>query len=250
MSVQVTISCLLLILGATSFAGPVAAVENPLTEEEIIERILELRREIEDLLEALPPELRQEVERRWEVRRSPDRGPTDEIAEPKVEPPALPPPADTEAGDLARSEEPTAAVLCSHFKILDDNADDRVSGGDRYWRYLRLWNDDGDSRLTDSEIESLLQYGVKSLEVGLRSYMRADGSTGELDLADVLYLILESGKDATEGRRVLLLDASRLARGEDRLVDSDGGLLTGWIPIGRGLFLQSAEGMRAPLVCP
>ncbi|TNF73377.1 MAG: hypothetical protein EP299_08330 [Acidobacteria bacterium] len=40
--------------------------EKPQSTAEIIERILELRREMEALLEVLPPELQQEIERRWQ----------------------------------------------------------------------------------------------------------------------------------------------------------------------------------------
>lgn len=39
--------------------------EKPQSTAEIIERILELRREMEALLEVLPPELQDEIERRW-----------------------------------------------------------------------------------------------------------------------------------------------------------------------------------------
>lgn len=40
--------------------------ERPQSTAEIIERILELRREMEALLEVLPPELQDEIERRWQ----------------------------------------------------------------------------------------------------------------------------------------------------------------------------------------
>ena len=39
---------------------------RPQSTAEIIERILELRREMEALLEVLPPELQEEIERRWQ----------------------------------------------------------------------------------------------------------------------------------------------------------------------------------------
>ena len=43
-----------------------AAEARPQTTAEIIERILELRREMEALLEVLPPQLQEEIERRWQ----------------------------------------------------------------------------------------------------------------------------------------------------------------------------------------
>ncbi|MGB6336446.1 MAG: hypothetical protein WBG96_12620 [Thermoanaerobaculia bacterium] len=62
LTVWLIISCLAapLVLGAQEIAEA-----KPQSTAEIIERILELRREMEALLEVLPPELQEEIERRW-----------------------------------------------------------------------------------------------------------------------------------------------------------------------------------------
>jgi len=80
-----------LLSGASVIAHPATAEETTTatseSQEEIIQRILELRGEIEELLELLPAEMREEVERRWRDRQQVDLAPQSEPeARTEVEP--------------------------------------------------------------------------------------------------------------------------------------------------------------------
>lgn len=179
-----TVLHLTLVLGCLVSAVAGAQDEpatDALTEEQIVERILELRRQIDELIAALSPEMRQELERRLAA---PDAAPSPPVPEPPApEPPTPAPPAPTpptpappapespapespapepptpeppapEAVAEAAPGEPAAAEpspplrrrrvrgpRCNFLEVLDSNQDGKISAFDRYWRHLYLWFD-------------------------------------------------------------------------------------------------------------
>jgi hypothetical protein len=262
-----------ILLSAISSVGIQAFGEESVTrtQEEIILQILDLREQIEDLLAALPPEVREAVERRWEQRESvpavepPDAAPT--FVEPVTEiesgvelptgstPETSPiPPVASEP--IVGEAEPRVGVAqepappCGGFHLLDTNGDQLVSGADRQWRFLRLWFDDGDGILTDSELESLFELGVRLIDVDLRFYVNAEGDSEDVDADDLIELARVGKGNSSRRTGVLVIDSGRLARGEMlTLSGPDGDQTTGYLPMGSGLFLTDNAGKSWPVIC-
>ena len=213
--------------------------------EWIIEEILRLRGEAESLLEALPPDLREEVERRWQELQAtslevpaaeesqseptvaappePDAGPEDfapvpaEIAASPEPTPASGPDAELEPA----LESEAAQVLsepakeCDSLGPLDTNSDGVISASDRNWRYLRLRADMGSKSNSMGDLESLYDLGFREIDVNLRFYKLADGFTGDITLDDRIRFELLSKRKSGRRSMILFIQASRLARGGD-----------------------------------
>jgi len=230
------------------------------SQEEIVERILELRSQIEDLLEILPADVREEVERRWQERHTED--PELESSLETLTDPVPTPEQEREIVDESEAEpdlEPIAeevvvetAPPCGGFHLFDTNEDSLVSGGDRPWRFLRLWFDsNGDSRIDESEIETPFDLGVRQIDVGLRFYGNEEGDSEDLDVDDFIWLRQVGKGKANRRSGALVVAAERLARdGRLGLVDADGTQLSGYQPLGSTSFLETSDGERFPVFCP
>ena len=252
--------------------------ESPPPEdvERIIEEILQLRGEADALLEALSPELRDEVERRWEELQA---APPEDLGEGASDPVSSiadsPEPADTapvpaEVGATAVPEpelepeaedqspaasevvsEPEPAKECDSLGPLDTNGDGVISASDRNWRYLRLRADMGGRSTNMVELESLYDLDIREIDVNLRFYELDDGAAGDIFIDDRIRFELLSKRKSGRRSMILFIQASRLARGGSlRLVDGSGALLAGDQPLAPGVALQTAEGSRLPLLCP
>lgn len=270
----------------TVFGGAFAAAQDghaaaELSQEEILERILELRAQIEDLLESLPPEMRDEVERRWRERSAVEQMalPAEQPAAPAPSEPPAPPetaPAPTpdsepiaESTELSAPEsdtpqptEPTESLAqdaepalappaCGGIHLFDTNEDALLSGGDRHWRFLGLWFDgDADGALDETEIEGLFALGVRQIDVALKFYLDDEGATEDIDVEDLVWL-RQVGKNKAKRRSgALIIDADRLARdGRLWLVDADGTQLSGFQPLVSDIDLETRDGERLPLLC-
>ena len=248
----VMLVCVPILAGAQLWAQD-EEVPSPEDVERIIEEILELRGQAESLLETLPPELREEVERRWlELHSPPAEFVAEEVQqdEPILEIPSepagplaaeapapqsdLPPPPDPESQPTLETEpeptvtseedsepapesmpeaEPEPAKECDSLGPLDTNGDGVISAGDRNWRYLRLRADMG-GRSTDlGDLESLYDLGIREIDVNLRFFKMADGFIGDIFVDDRVRFEL-LGKRRSSGRSLILfIQASRLARG-------------------------------------
>jgi hypothetical protein len=225
-------------------AGP-AVGEEPVAEsapEEIVERIVELRRELDALLASLPAELRDEVERRL----SQERG------EAVV---ALPPPAevevDTTVPEVVAAPEPAPAAEseCAALAVFDSNEDGFVSGLDRYWRYFKLWLDDGDGDIEEPELASLYDSGIAQISARLTHHTTVDGGSGDVWVEEGVVVVDVPGRNSRSA--VLLIDADRLARGgEMHLVAVDGAALTGFHAVGEAVVVALAGDELRPLLCP
>jgi hypothetical protein len=250
------------------------AETKPQSTAEIIERILELRREMEALLEVLPPELQEEIERRWrelqeaEAARAASHVPQVEStgrAEVAVVPP---PPVPLQTAEFeprpestARAEvavvpptpgpEPAAVPVCGTLIPFDSNDDGVLSGADRYWRYLRLELEGGGAGLEAQGPSSLYELGIRTINVDLKFFTTPDKERGDIDVDKAIHIGLV-GKGRLVGESgVLVIDADRLARGgEIKLVDGSGTLLAGFQALRPGLALETADGGRLPLLCP
>lgn len=235
------------------------------TTEEIIEQILVLRQQIESLLKALPPEMREEIESRWRERQQAELPiaetelpPTIPSSDPSVseQPAPLEPsqptaesPVPETAPEPAPSLEPRAT--CGTLGPLDTNEDGLISGGDRYWRYLRLWFDNGNGTLEEAEIESPFSLGIRQIDVGMGSFKDSDDAVGDIDVDDLVRLHLHSRGRSGTRTGVLIIEAGRLARGDELwLVDSSGTKLANYQPLTTELAFEFADGNRHPLSCP
>jgi hypothetical protein len=234
-----------------------AATARPAaSEEEIIQRIIDLRQQIEDLLSVLPPEVQEEVERRWRDQQAVS-APTPEAGsesretamEATMETEPVPP-APEQQTELPTAETAEALPPCGGFLLFDTNGDGLISGADRQWRFVRLWFDAGDGTLEETELESLFDLGVRQIDVGLRFYTNVDGDSEDVDAGDVIELTQVGRGNATRRRGALVIEADRLARGGVLvLIDSDGNSLSGYQPLGSGTLLADGDDVHHPLVC-
>ncbi len=233
------------------------------SQEEIVERILELQRRIDELMADLTPEARAEVRRR--------------LAGPDVAPPAKVPIRKTAREPTAPAAEATASEAaiadatppsdipklirrrsrrapCNTLRRLDENADGKISSADRYWRYLYLWTDrNGDRRMQDREVESAYDRRVREIAVSLETFNRTKGGLGEIRIEDRVVLDLRGDGFSERGRRddgVLVVDADALRRGDGpRLLGPGGEALEGLQPFRSGLRLEIAAQVTT-LNCP
>ena len=258
------------------------SVESPPDHQETVEEILELRRQLEALLSTLPPELREEMERQW--REQLEEGEAPPVTPSITEPVAGTDPIDSESkGDgtesdpsvlagtdskdstpideITESSSPvTAADLvasdesppsCIHLAAFDSNNDRVVSAGDRYWRYLRLWNDNGDGIVDEElEIDSLYELGIREIRVELDYYGLPNNVSGDITVGDQVQLILVDPKRNSAAPATLVVQAGRIARGgEIWIADESGAVLDGYQTIGPAIVAETSEGDRLPLVC-
>lgn len=250
------VTTLLLLLPALSLA---AAPEEP-TPAEIVERILELQREIDDLLARLPPDLREEVEKKL-AEPPPLKGAEPEPAAAPEPPAAEPPAAEPPAAEPAPSPPPPSRrfgrrrAACNTLEAFDTNGDGTVNALDRYFRYLYLWIDrDGDGGMDKREIVTTFDRKVNEISAGLESFASDRLGHGEIRILEHIELDLrgdgfDSGR--TRDDAVLLVDATSLQRGDGpRLLSSSGEPIEGIQPFERGWRLEDAEGNVTRLDCP
>lgn len=259
--------------------------------DEVIEQILDLREQLEALLSGLPPELRDEVELRWNHRLDAARPADSADASPApLEPPSRSSadpagdlePSVTTAADVDPSEaelrlesgdsipldnlvEPTATIEeitiaegevtspeCVHLAAFDTNEDRVVSSGDRYWRYLRLWEDNGDGVVNEElEIESLFELEIREIRVELDYYGLPNDVSGDITVGDEVQLILVDTKRNAASPATLVVQAGRMARGgQIWIADEAGRVLDGYQVVGPAILAETAAGIKMPLVCP
>lgn len=263
---------------------------DPVDTEAIVEQILELQEQLESLLSALPPDLREKVERQWKIRletkqRAEARVPEDQPGfenETAQVPPAAPPmseesvaipfvPADSTAIDLEEvpvgderlehaeakgssnvvEPEAKATLSCVHLAAFDTNEDGIVSPGDRYWRYLRLWTDNGDGVVNEElEIDSLFELDIREIRVELDYYGLRGDVSGDIRVGDQVQLVLIDPKRNSSAPATLVVQAGRMARGGHIwLADSSGQVLDGYQAVTPAIVAETDDGRRLPLVC-
>ena len=219
--------------------------------QDLIESLGQLQREIDRLLAQLTaglPEVQTEVGTR--VSEAGQNG--GEVDTPtrlsEVPSPAIEPVAEEPAVVAQRLIEPPAEAECEEFKVFDSNEDGVLSGLDRYWRYFRLWRDDGDGVIEESELSGLYDAGVGEVTVRLGTYRTVDGIAGDvIGGGNIRFDLL--GKNGDIAR--LTLDADRLARGgELELQDGSGFALTGRQALTSQMIVAPVDGTPAPLSCP
>ncbi len=235
-------ACCLLVLGCLA-----AAVRGePPAPEEIVERILELRREINALMAQLPPELREEV--------------CKQLAELDAAPPADATTVTAPPAAAAPVPEPPRRVrkqpACNTLVVFDTNQDGRVDSSDRYWRHLNLWIDrNGDGRVEEREISSPFDRGVREIEVDLAGFERTKDRYGAIRIGEHLVLDLR-GDGFDKGPRrsddgVLLVDATTLARASGpRILSASGEVVEGIQPFVAGWRIEEANGRVTVISCP
>lgn len=232
---------------ASADRGEVEASERPANEEELAEHLLALRREIDELLTVLAsrraePEVDSPLPAEGEaVKVAPPPAVAEEGSE-KFAPVEV-----VEAAEARVSSRPEADAQCAEFEMFDTNEDGVVSALDRYWRYFRLWRDDGDGVVEDSEVSRLYDAGVRELTTALGTYRTADGVAGDVLEGARIRLDL-MGKNG--GMATLAIDADRLAHGgEFELRDGAGAAVSGLQALSSSMSTVAADGAERPLSC-
>jgi hypothetical protein len=225
---------------ALSFSAATAQTPEAGSQiEQVVRRILELQGEIDGLLESLDPRVRAEVESRLE------QGPIALAAEP-VDPPR---PA-VSAPSVAPVTTVAAGTGCRPLAPLDSDGDGQVSGADRYWRHLYLWDDaNANGQVDAGEAVSLFELDIRSVSVELDRYTTDKDFVGDVSAgAEAVFHLIARRKGPS--RRSLALDADGLRRGEGpSLVDAADAERTGIQPLRRGDALIDSAGDRSRFPC-
>lgn len=234
--------------------GPPAVVAQEAarpSEEEIIERILELQREIETLMRQLSPSALEELQRRLSglPASAPKAGSTEAI--PAEGSQVSPPPLEVSP---AASEPPAveAGTGCDSLRPFDSNGDGVVSAADRYWRYLYLGIDgDGDGRIEAPELKSAFERGVRGISMRLDTFARVKGADGLIRLRDQVVFDLGGDGFGDSDDAVLAVDATSLSRGTGpQVLDASGEPVSGVQPFEPGWKLRDSSGRVTQLRCP
>lgn len=272
----------LLFLTPTVWGRQSDSADGPVDHQETMEEILVLRRQLEALLATLPPELRKEVERQWRDQLEEGEVPpaTPAVTEPvagteTIQPENLSDGAIAVPGVMTGAEpeestpidEITESSLtattpdlttshelpppCVHLAAFDSNHDRVVSASDRYWRYLRLWSDNGDGIVDEElEIDSLYELGIREIRVELDYYGLPNNVSGDITVGEQVQLILIDPKRNSAAPATLVVQAGRMARGgEIWIADQSGTVLDGYQSIGPTIVAETSGGQRLPLVC-
>ena len=252
------------------------------------ERAIELLVEAEALLEGLPPDLLDEVERRVAAAAEPAASepqartrdgqtptrqtPTRQTDEPSATEPVVgesddrsPMPSATStaaepvdsatAAEIAsvESEPPRretgdvtgrrVRARCDVLAPLDSDGDGWISGADRWWRYLFLWNDeDRNDVVGESEIVQPFEVGVRRIASRLDRYEGTKELVGDVFLdGERVVLTLPERRRRPAGRLTLVLDADRLARRDGPVLELDGKTSTGYLVVTPGLVLRDQD---------
>ncbi len=234
------------LLSAPGWAQEEAGTPSP---EELVERILELHRRIEELMAELPPEARAEVRRRLAESAA---APSPALPAAPSPPPAVEPSPASDVPKLIRRR--SRRPECNTLRSLDENGDGRISAADRYWRHLYLWTDrNGDRQPQEREVASAYDRRVREIAISLETFIRVKGGLGEIRIEEAVVLDLRGDGFAERTRRddaVLVVDATALSRGGGpRLLGPGGEALEGYQPFRSGLRLDSS-GTVTELNCP
>lgn len=244
------------LLGALSLLPVQASAQDPrdagappVGEQEVVDRLMELQEEIERLLPFLSPELRRRIAAELARRAAAQQEQAERTARETLEPagPTEPPPA----------RAPAARTACNTLEPFDTREDGRIDSGDRYWRYLYLWTDgNGDGEVTEREVRSVFEAGVRNISVRLDRFAGKEGSVGLLRIDR--WIVLDPLGDGFSGGitgptddGALTVDAGALGRfSGPQLLGPDGRPLAGMQPFRPGLSLREASGRVIELSCP
>jgi len=135
---------------------------------------------------------------------------------------------------------------------FDTNEDGVVSAGDRYWRYLRLWTDNGNGSVDEElEIKSLYELEIREIRVELDYYGLPDNVSGDIRVGDEVQLVLVDPKRNSTSHATLVVQADRMSRGGNIwLADHSGQVLSGYQSVGPAIVATTQDGEHLPLVCP
>lgn len=255
----------LLLLALTAPAQDArAAAAPPVSDREVVDRLLELQEEIERLLPFLPPDLREEIAEQLARRAETQRELAERALKRTLEPPPEEPPPEErreEPALRARGPETAQEGACNTLTVFDTREDGRIDAGDRYWRYLYLWTDrNADGEVAQHEVRSAFDAGIRAIAVNLDRFEGEDDEAGLVRVGR--WIVLDPAGDGFSGEApgevtgrtddgALTVDASALGRfSGPRLLGPDGRPLEGMQPFRAGLSLREASGRVVELTCP
>lgn len=246
--------------------APAAGQEVDL--DSVLERLLELERESEELLESLPPGAREEIERRLEAaaaeapggsEREEDEIEVEQVVEQQVEEQeeerveemgAVV--AETRIPLVEPSSETVEAEVggCNPLAPFDSSQDGALNGSDRYWRHFYLWVDNGDGDIDEAEVKSLFDVGIRRVSLDLESFTTAEKEVGGIGFEEWVVFELPPNKSSVR-RGALTVDSDALERGEGpRLLDAGRTAQRGFQPLRPGLFVATEAEELLELYCP
>ena len=238
-------SLLCVSLGSEAFGLQEDEQDDKQEVAEIVAQIRLLRAQIEQVLQGLSPELRSEVER--ELTQAPDPRVSDpQVSDPDASHPPTP--------DTTVLEQPTVAAsahrACDGLRFFDSNQDNVLTAADRYWRHFFVWVDEGDGRMSDEEVRSVFEAGVRQIRLDLRGYTTDGGGVGHVEVGERVRLDVVVRRRRGVQTGWLVVDAGRLARaGELRLIGPAGQELEGRQLLQAGMIIEAEGGKREPFLC-
>ena len=248
-----------------AIVAPAVPARDAPSEDESIERILELERQIEDLEAELSPAARERLERRRAGRSSLSQpsAPEASAASAPVEAPneeiTIPDPSAVDVAEVVSpppSEAPPRRRLrrpsCNFLEMLDENGDGRLTALDRHWRHLYVWSDkNGDRQAQENEVDSVYARDIREISTHLTTFVRKKGTVGDIRVEDFLRLDVRGDGFGGVDDGILVVNATRLKRGSGpELRSAAGEGLEGFQPFQEGLTVQIGDGEATELVCP
>jgi len=232
---RVALAFVLAVAGVVVAApGPTAAQRTTPAQQRIITRILELQREVDQLLTQLPPGLRAQV--REDLARPPTAGvgarPTTGTATTGV--------AATVGTERARSAP-------SSVDPFDGTGDGKLTNADPAWRALRIWTDaNGDGTMNPGEVATVSTSSIREIDARLRVFVRRNGDSGSIRRADRIELDLR-GDGFRSGAGILCLDIGSIADVGFEIRSARGQDLRGVQPLQAGWRVRLPDGSEVIL---
>lgn len=223
------LAVVLTIAGVVAVPGPAVAQRATPAQQRIIDRIVELQREIDGLVAQLPPALRTQVR--------------EDLARPVEAGGAL----TTTTGARAAGGAATVGTGRSgsaprSVDVFDRNNDGKLTSADRAWRALRIWIDTGpDGTMRPGEVTTAVDGAIREIDVGLRTFVRPDGTTGSVRRTDRIELDLK-GDGFRSAAGILCVDIDVIAEMGFGVRSAGGQRLRGVQPLEAGWRVRGPDG--------
>lgn len=219
----------LTIAGVVAVPGPAVAQRATRAQQRIIDRILELQREIDGLVAQLPSALRTQV--REDLARPVEIGGGLTTAT-----------AARTAGGAATVGTGRSGRAPRSVDVFDRNNDGKLTSADPAWRALRIWIDTGpDGTMSPGEVTSAEDGAIREIDVGLRTFVRRDGTTGSIRRIDRIELDLR-GDGFRSAAGTLCVDLDVIAAMGFDVRSTEGQRLRGVQPLEAGWRVRGPDG--------
>lgn len=254
-------------LGVATVARAVSPDDEAAQARADIARIAQLQEQIEALLESLPADLREQVEAVMaaggDVSALADRLTTEATKSSPgaaavksapagaadASPTAEVPRGDADRVALADIPESAGPAPCRALAPLDTNGDAELSAADRYWRHLYLWFDDGDGEVEEKEVASVYEEGVRRIALDLSGFTTAASEHGRIEVGEAARFVFPGRSNRREPGALAISNDGLERAGGPLVVDADGGVPRGTVPLRPSFSLREPSGRLDALSC-